>query len=409
MSTLENTAEASLSSLSTEQMSDAAAPVVPTNRRFTLDGDEALERHLERTCARVLSGIRGMIPARKLEAVMLGGGYGRGEGGVLHGADGHRPYNDLEFYVVLRGNRHLNERRYHRRLEVLGEILTHLADVEVEFKIASAREMASREVSMFSYDLVVGHRLLWGSPAILEEWAHHRSATNISIAEATRLLMNRCSGLLLAREKLDRATFTAHDADFVRRNIAKAQLACGDAVLAARWNYHWSCRERHRRLEALLVETPAPWLERIVRHHAVGVEFKLHPYTTTEPREQLDAMHREVSAMARDCWLHLEGHRLEKTFPSARAYAEDSDDKCSHTLGLFNTLLNFRIDGWKRQVRPYRHPRERVFNALALLLWEPDALNDPILREQLRAELATDATTFPEFIAAYRRLWSRVQ
>src|SRR5471032_3020939 len=57
-------------------------------RRFTLDGDDALERHLERTCARVLSGIRGLIPAKKLEAVLLGGGYGRGEGGVLRSLPG---------------------------------------------------------------------------------------------------------------------------------------------------------------------------------------------------------------------------------------------------------------------------------------------------------------------------------
>ena len=58
--------------------------------RFTLDGDDALERGLKRTCARVLSGIRGLIPADKLEAVVLGGGYGRGEGGVLRNKDGKR-------------------------------------------------------------------------------------------------------------------------------------------------------------------------------------------------------------------------------------------------------------------------------------------------------------------------------
>src|ERR1019366_7509077 len=124
--------------------------------RFTLDGDDALEQHLERACARVLSGIRGLVPPGKLEAVLLGGGYGRGEGGVLRGPAGDRPYNDLEFYVAIRGNRHLNEIRFHRRLEVLGEILTHLADVEVEFKVTSLEELAARPVSMFSYDLVAG-------------------------------------------------------------------------------------------------------------------------------------------------------------------------------------------------------------------------------------------------------------
>ena len=65
----------------------SALPTVPDfprsteaiSSRFTRDGDAALERHLERTCDRVLSGIRGLVPAKKIEAVLLGGGYGRGE------------------------------------------------------------------------------------------------------------------------------------------------------------------------------------------------------------------------------------------------------------------------------------------------------------------------------------------
>src|SRR5213075_351651 len=103
----------------------------------------------------------------RLEGLLLGGGYGRGEGGVLPTASGDRPYNDLEFYVFLRGNRHLNELRFGRALHVLGEILTPQAGVEVEFKIASLRELASTPISMFSYDLVVAHRWIIGNDELL--------------------------------------------------------------------------------------------------------------------------------------------------------------------------------------------------------------------------------------------------
>jgi hypothetical protein len=40
--------------------------------------------------------------------------------------------------------------------------MAHLADAEVEFKVTSLSEMAARPVSMFSYDLAAGHRVLWG-------------------------------------------------------------------------------------------------------------------------------------------------------------------------------------------------------------------------------------------------------
>jgi hypothetical protein len=382
-------------------------------QRFTIDGDDELERQLARTCARIVSGTRGLIPPHKLEAVFLGGGYGRGEGGVLRDKAGDRPYNDLEFYVAIRGSRHLNEVRYHRRLEVLGEILTHLADAEVEFKITSLAEFASQPVSMFSYDLAAGHRLLWGgAPAHLRPgWGLHRCPENIPQAEATRLLMNRCSGLLFARAQLEREPFTPFAADFVRRNVAKAQLACGDALLTALGRYHWSCRERHRRLKDIAQSRRSTWFDAALRHHAVGVEFKLHPESAPIPRDALFEKHREITAFAQKCWLWLEARRLGRKFPSARAYVEDAGDKCPGSSPFLNVLLNLRADRLRlrRTPNPLRHPRQRVFHSLALLLWEPVATSDPAQLRRVGAELNARGTTLSEWIAAYRVLWSRVR
>ena len=84
---------------------------------------------------------------------------------------------------------------------------------------------------MFSYDLVSAHRVITGGSDVFDECRHHEDATRIPAIEATRLLFNRCTGLLLAREILAKKRLSEHDADFVQRNIAKAKLALGDAVL----------------------------------------------------------------------------------------------------------------------------------------------------------------------------------
>ncbi len=380
--------------------------------RFTLDGDDALERHLDRTCARVLSGIRGLLPPQRLEAVLLGGGYGRGEGGVLRGPAGDRPYNDLEFYVAIRGNRHLNEFRYQRRLEVLGEILSHLADAEVEFKITSLAELAARPISMFSYDLISGHRRLWGmASGRLPGCDHHKRPQDIPPAEAARLLMNRCSGLLFARVELGREPLAPAAADFVRRNIAKVQLACGDAVLAAVGQYHWSCLERHRRLERLALAEPSPWLDAVLSHHGTGVEFKLHPTAGGLPHGALTTLHGEIAALSLQCWLRLEARRLGRAFPSARAYAEDAGDQCPESSPPINLLLNLRNFGFRLQIHPspWRHPRQRIFRSMALLLWEPSALAHPTLRGRLETELNVRGHAASHWIAAYRSLWRRIR
>ncbi len=392
--------------------SGPAAPDLSENiaRRFTIDGGEALESRLAVMCDRIRAALRGLLPPDKLDAVFLGGGYGRGEGGVLATPDGNQhPYNDLEFYVFLRGNRHLNELRYHRPLEVLGQILTPQAGVDVEFKITSLAEFTHSPISMFSYDLVSGHRRLLGHEDLLDACVHHTIAEHIPLTEAIRLLMNRCSGLLFARERLERKNrFTDADADFVQRNIAKAELAFGDVVLTAHGRYHWSCLERQRRLAALSPDRALPWLEQVGRHHAAGVFFKLHPERSTASLAQLRAEHEKVSALGLQLWLWLESLRLKTSFTSARDYVANPLNKCPETKPARNWLVNLKTLGPGLRHHRFRHPRERILHSLPLLLWEPDALDSAHWRKRLQTELRSNAPGFTELVSAYRALWSHV-
>ena len=127
--------------------------------RFTLDGSSALEAHLESVCRQIGDEVRALVPPPKLDGLLLAGGYGRGEGGVLRTGDGDRPYNDLEFYVFIRGNALVEERRYRAPLGELGHRLSPAAGLEVEFKVMTLDKLRSAPVSMFYYDLVARHRL----------------------------------------------------------------------------------------------------------------------------------------------------------------------------------------------------------------------------------------------------------
>src|SRR5262252_2852089 len=101
------------------------------NKRFTIDGSDCLEQRLDSLCGEVGRGVSGIVPVSKLEGLVLGGGYGRGEGGVLNTDFGDEPYNDLEFYVFLHGNRLLNQRRFGQALNHLAEQLSLDAGIHV--------------------------------------------------------------------------------------------------------------------------------------------------------------------------------------------------------------------------------------------------------------------------------------
>jgi hypothetical protein len=373
--------------------------------RFTRDGSRELEAHLARTCDQVREGVQRIIPPRKLDALMLAGGYGRGEGGVLKTETGDQPYNDLEFYVCARGNRFFNDWRYTRALHHLAAELAPSAGVEIEFKVISLAELRRRPITMFYYDLVMGHRWLWGDEELLQHCEHHREAGELPLSEATRLLMNRCSGLLFAKEKLERQPLIAEDADFVGRNVAKARLAFGDAVLACFGQYHWSCLERHERL--LRLTAPLPWLSQVRSLHAAGVDFKLHPRRARASVTVLQSELEELRALGLSLWLWLESRRLGSSFQSARDYAMSSIRKCPGTNPWRNYLVNVKAFGPLAfcDRRSFRCPKERVLSALTILLWEPWRSDVQPMRH-LRHELRMRAED-QDIPGAYRSLWAR--
>src|SRR5262249_53877042 len=159
-------------------------------------------------------------------------------------------------------------------LGALGHALTLKTAAEVEITISSIRNLRRSPVSMFYYDLLIGHRQLYGRDSWQAAAAHHRRTTHLPRAEGTQLLIKRGSGMLLARDRLDRTSLSQEDLQFIGRNIAKAQLALGDVLLTVYGQYHWSCLERNSLLLRLQPQESLPWLDSVRHHHDEGVEFK---------------------------------------------------------------------------------------------------------------------------------------
>jgi len=384
--------------------------------RFTIDGSESLEKGLAGLCLDISQAVQRIVPGPKLEALVLAGGYGRGEGGVWRSSEEDQPYNDIEFYVFIAGNPFLNERQYRAPLEELAHELTPRAGVHVEFKIESIRKLRTGPVSMFSYDLVSAHRLICGSEQIFAGCGHHHDAANIPISEGTRLLLNRCTGLLLARELLEGETLSAEQSDFVARNLAKAKLAIGDAVLAGLHRYHWSCRERHARILEL-ADSPvidrtfsamAGLLEQILVCHAAGVDFKLHPARISKSVPEFVTDHDELCTLASEAWLWLESLRLDQPFSSLGEYAMDQKPKERQEISWRNYALNARTFGLSALFDPLSglYPRERLLSSLPLLLRKTEIPPEPAVCEHLQKQLRTNASDWPGLVRAYKHVWS---
>jgi hypothetical protein len=330
------------------------------------------------------------------QLLLLGGGYGRGEGGVAQTPDGPGLYNDLEFYLFVR--------------RVGGPVKTWIAreaeaghretGVEVEIKPMTLGELAAARPSMFYYDLLAQYYPVAGDPAVLAGLPDRlRDPAAIPADEAARLLMNR-GGSLLRCVRMAEGQLPFEDA-FVTRIAAKLQLALGDARLCRDGAYHWSCRERHRRLVARGDTAEFP----LVAWHAAAVEFKLHP----APSGRSAPDWREPLAELRRAWvaefLAGEARRLGRPFANPRAYAGDpgplldlgpAAGNVARTLRA--TLRRRRRPGW-----PWtRHPREAVLRAMVLLLYPARSAADLATAATLLGAPSADPAQVEE---SCRTLW----
>ncbi len=205
-----------------------------------------------------------MLAIPRLGGVVLGGGYGRGEGGIWETESGPALSNDLDFYVVTdEGADEDAISEIGRRLKPVSEKWTKRLGVDADFCVAKTPwRIKHDEARLMVQELVRGYFDVAGRKGeSLFAHVERRPAQALPWGEAARLLMNRGIGLLLAKDKSVRDRFGFEDArgDFVPRNINKCVLGAGDARLIARRGYCWKALERVKALGDGLYGEAVQW------------------------------------------------------------------------------------------------------------------------------------------------------
>ena len=202
------------------------------HKKFTANADIEAEKLLEK----VLSEIKETLSGTEL-CVFLGGSYGRGDGGVRLDCENGILYNDLDFFVFARRKTADAE----SLLKKIAEKYEHELKVDVDFsRIMTVKDIKNNASRLMMQELKRGYYRVCGED-LLEKYLPVLPADKLPFSEACRLLLNRGMGLLLAGAKIAE---NSPDTDFILRNIYKAILGAGDAILAASGEYRWKLAER---------------------------------------------------------------------------------------------------------------------------------------------------------------------
>ena len=326
-----------------------------TGRYFEGDHPE-LERRLEDHMARMRHAFEEHSWPGSL---VLGGGYGRGEGGVMQEPDGEGFSNDLDYFLFDDNPGNPSLQAWCRQME---RTESAAMGIDVEIKCLRADSLGDPSCSMMFADLVAGHVVVAGDGVFLARLREGLDFSRIEPEETTRLLWNRGTGMFFSRCR----TGCDEEMAYVIRNHAKMKLALGDAWLSLHGLYTSHCRERAARLAA--AELPETLAELRV-WHAAGVAFKFQPFTGGLTWQQLDVESKQLIDAWGKLYLIVESQRLRRPLAGFMEYL--ALPRLLHTQSFLKNLALALRDRLRRGafIRPLGdYPRAGLMRALPCLL-----------------------------------------
>lgn len=344
--------------------------------RYSNGGSEAFEAKLGRILKELGERIAEAYGPNCV-AVVLGGGYGRGEGAaVLHNGQ-ESAYNDFDLFVVVR-----------KPMDIPPEVHAVTAEYEKQLgiEVDIGKPLVEANLSKLPHslmwqDLLDGHKVLWGDERILTAGMKASMQDPLPQSEALRLLLNRGAGLLQAIMEAHNPS-GKEDEDFVRRNYQKCALALGDAALIAFGLYRSPLSYRRSRVQDL-EQLPSPL---IVGLYQRAADFKVapdasHPVPTNEQLMQMAQLWVSVLLM-------VETKRTGRTWESAESYerARFLREPEQHRLALIprNVVKQAKLGNLS-----YRYPRESLYGRLSSLL----------------AEISPESEVWQQQAEAFLRVW----
>jgi len=357
---------------------------------------DRLEKDIERIISRVkeLDGIEGII---------LTGSYGRDEGSYSVKGGRVQPLNDYDLILVTKNGDSIVE----QLREISDDLAQELGIDFVDLAPMHPDYFASVPLTIYYYELKHGSRVLEGDKSILDRMPCFRPE-NIPLWEGVRLLFNRMAGLLGGFLQERRRSLSEQEYLYMRNQLVKAGVACGDALVLSYGKYHHLYRHRRQVFGQLVEEGTLEFLpkegQRLLDE---SYDHKLKPVANYD--RDLWQWLAELLPHYRSIFLHLLG-----------AYTNTHSEQLWQAVEAFllfqpipsEDSIRTKMKRWGRALTQGKPsylidtaPKDRAYAALPLVL-----LNCPVFRfeptETNKAQDILRSLSFPISPAQRDDRWS---
>jgi len=270
--------------------------------RFTVKGTAAVESKITRMLQQIADVFAQKLASDEYKSLILLGGYGRGEGGVLLENGVEKPHNNFDLLLIYKKDISHKMDQLHNSLEKLSGTFK----IGIDLGTIAASKLKHAQCRVMWYDMRFGHKVILGDKNFVRSIRQFQ-LKNIPDWDVRNLMVNRgtlmiINDLLLDKKELDKA-----QEKLIVKHIVKAIIGYGDALLYFGGNYSWSYVEKQKQMQKQRqVDSEFKQL------YDEAMEFRFQPDYATFLKKDIKEYTEKLREKFSQIFLHCEQLRLNK-------------------------------------------------------------------------------------------------
>ncbi|MFT5662456.1 MAG: hypothetical protein ACI9TV_003113 [Sulfurimonas sp.] len=255
------------------------------NQQLTYYNNKEAEKFLHKVLESISSVFKDVFYEGQTVALILIGGYGRGEGGIVleHGI--YHPHNNLDLLYI--HHDYINPSKK-ALVNTLLQVVSKKFNIGIDMSMITKQKLMKLNGLVITYDMRYGHKTLLGNSDFLKN-CESFSLYNIDPIDMRQLLVNRGTLLLINRLLLCKDTLSTEERKLIIKHTMKAIIGYGDALLYFNDLYHWSYAQKQSNMaESTSID------KKIQALYSEAILFRFRPNYDTYLSKDLKLWNKEL-------------------------------------------------------------------------------------------------------------------
>jgi hypothetical protein len=274
--------------------------------KFTVRGSQKVESLIGDMVAEIAELFGENLQPADYEALILLGGYGRGEGGVLWEKGVEKPHNNFDFILLSKNMSESENAKLKERLMVKVAEKSQKLKIGIDLSVISANKLRHSACRIIWYDMRFGHKTILGNSHFVPALTRF-SQDKIPAWDARNLLVNRGTLMIINDLILEKSQLDMRFQRLIVKHIIKAIIGYGDTLLFFLDDYSWSYLQKQKNMQQRSDVDP-----QFKAIYDEAMNFRFQPDYPRYLAKDLNAWTEELRAHFQKIFLICESKRLQK-------------------------------------------------------------------------------------------------